>query len=81
MKAKAVVRDVGRVLDMPYADVDRIAKQIPPALDMTLDKALAENPVLARHGDEGPAGQGAARHRQAPRGDDAPRLGVTPPAW
>jgi DNA polymerase-3 subunit alpha len=46
MKAKAVVRDVGRALDMSYADVDRIAKQIPPALDMTLDKALAENPVL-----------------------------------
>jgi DNA polymerase-3 subunit alpha len=46
MKAKAVIRDVGRALDMPYADVDRIAKQIPPALDMTLDKALAENPVL-----------------------------------
>jgi DNA polymerase III subunit alpha len=46
MKAKAVVRDVGRVLEMPYADVDRIAKQIPPALDMTLEKALAENAVL-----------------------------------
>jgi DNA polymerase-3 subunit alpha len=46
MKAKAAVRDVGRVLDMSYADVDRVAKQIPAALDMTLDKALAENPVL-----------------------------------
>jgi DNA polymerase-3 subunit alpha len=46
MKAKAVVRDVGRTLDMPYADVNNIAKQIPAALDMTLDKALAENPVL-----------------------------------
>jgi len=46
MKAKAVVRDVGRALDLPYADVDRIAKQIPAALDMTLDKALAENPLL-----------------------------------
>jgi len=46
MKAKAVIRDVGRALDMPYADVDRVAKQIPPALDMTLDKALAENPLL-----------------------------------
>jgi DNA polymerase III subunit alpha len=46
MKAKAVVRDVGRALDMPYADVDRIAKQIPAALDMTLEKALAENPIL-----------------------------------
>jgi len=46
MKAKAVVRDVGRALDMPYADVNNIAKQIPPALDMTLEKALAENPIL-----------------------------------
>jgi DNA polymerase-3 subunit alpha len=47
MKAKAVVRDVGRALDLSYADVDRIAKQIPSTLDMTLDKALAENPSLA----------------------------------
>ena len=46
MKARAVVRDVGRALDMPYADVNNIAKQIPSALDMTLDKAIAENPVL-----------------------------------
>ena len=46
MKAKAVVRDVGRVLEMPFADVDKVAKQIPPALDMTLDKALEENPAL-----------------------------------
>jgi DNA polymerase-3 subunit alpha len=47
MKAKAVVRDVGRALDLPYADVDRIAKQIPAALDMTLDKALVESQPLA----------------------------------
>ena len=46
MKARAVVRDVGRTLGMSYADVDRVAKQIPPALDMTLDKALGENPTL-----------------------------------
>jgi DNA polymerase III subunit alpha len=46
MKAKAVVRDVGRVLEMPYADVDKVAKQIPPALDMTLDKALEESEPL-----------------------------------
>ena len=38
--AKMVVRDVGRVLGLPYGDCDRIAKMIPPALDMTLDKAL-----------------------------------------
>jgi DNA polymerase-3 subunit alpha len=46
MKAKAVVRDVGRVLEMPFADVDKVAKQIPPALDMTLEKALEENQTL-----------------------------------
>ena len=46
MKAKAVVRDVGRVLEMPYADVDKVAKQIPPALDMTLEKALEESEPL-----------------------------------
>jgi DNA polymerase III subunit alpha len=46
MKAKAVVRDVGRVLEMPYADVDKVAKQIPAALDMTLDKALEESETL-----------------------------------
>src|SRR6188472_118386 len=46
MKARAVVRDVARVMDIPYADADRVAKAIPPALDMTLAKALDENPVL-----------------------------------
>ncbi|HEX9406040.1 MAG TPA: DNA polymerase III subunit alpha, partial [Thermoanaerobaculia bacterium] len=46
MKAKAVIRDVGRVLEMPFGDVDKVAKLIPPALDMTLDKALEESPAL-----------------------------------
>src|SRR6185295_15280412 len=46
MKAKAVVRDVARVLDMPYADADKIAKMIPFDLKMTLDKALEESPQL-----------------------------------
>jgi DNA polymerase III subunit alpha len=46
MKARAVVRDVGRSLDIPFADVDRVAKLIPPTLDMTLDKALEEVPQL-----------------------------------
>jgi DNA polymerase III subunit alpha len=46
MKAKAVVRDVGRVLDMSYAEVDKIAKMIPFDLKMTLDKALDESPPL-----------------------------------
>jgi len=40
MAAKAVVRDVGRVLDHPYGYVDKLAKLIPHELDMTLDRAL-----------------------------------------
>jgi DNA polymerase III subunit alpha len=46
MKARAVVRDVARVMDIPYADADKVAKAVPAALDMTLDKALEQNPVL-----------------------------------
>jgi DNA polymerase-3 subunit alpha len=46
MKARAVIRDVGRVLDIPYADVDRIAKLIPATLDATLRSALDEVPQL-----------------------------------
>ena len=46
MAAKAVVRDVGRVLGMPYGYVDRIAKLIPFEIGITLDKALADDPEL-----------------------------------
>ncbi len=46
MKAKAVVRDVGRVLEMPYKDVDKIAKMIPSNLGITLEKALEEEKAL-----------------------------------
>ena len=40
MAARGVIRDVGRVMNMPYADVDAIAKQVPNALHITLDDAL-----------------------------------------
>jgi len=46
MKARAAVRDVGRVLEMPYAEVDRLAKLIPAAPDMTLERALEIEPRL-----------------------------------
>ncbi len=46
MAAKAVVRDVGRVLDHPYGYVDKIAKLVPHELEMTLDKALEQEPLL-----------------------------------
>jgi DNA polymerase-3 subunit alpha len=47
MKARAVVRDVGRVMEFPISEVDRVAKLIPATLDMTLDKAIEEIPALA----------------------------------
>ncbi len=46
MGAKAVVRDVGRVLGMPFGEVDRIAKLVPAELKMTIDKAVDRVPEL-----------------------------------
>ncbi|MBR3040334.1 MAG: DNA polymerase III subunit alpha [Lachnospiraceae bacterium] len=46
LQARGVIRDVARVLDMPYNIADQIAKQIPMELGMTLDKALNMNPAL-----------------------------------
>ena len=47
MAAKAVIRDVGRVMDIPYAQVDAVAKMVPNELNMTLDKAM-DNPDLKK---------------------------------
>ena len=46
LSAKSVIRDVGRVLDVPYSEVDKIAKMIPFEIHMTIDKALEENREL-----------------------------------
>ncbi len=46
LAARGVIRDVGRVMDLPYAFVDNIAKQIPNELGITIDKALMMNPEL-----------------------------------
>ena len=43
LAARGVIRDVGRVMDLPYAFVDSIAKMVPQELNITLDKALAAN--------------------------------------
>ena len=48
MAAKAVLRDVGRVMDIPYAQVDAVAKMVPNDLHITLDKALSMNPDLRK---------------------------------
>lgn len=54
LAARGVIRDVGRVLDMPYAQVDTIAKMIPQELNITIDKALDMNPELKRAYEEQP---------------------------
>ncbi len=46
MKARGVIRDVGRALDIPFGEVDKVAKLIPEQLKMTIDKAVAEEPKL-----------------------------------
>jgi DNA polymerase-3 subunit alpha len=46
MAARAVLRDVGRVLRIPYADVDRLSKLVPAELNMTLERALKLSPEL-----------------------------------
>ena len=46
MAAKAALKDVGRAIDMPYGEVDRIAKLVPNQLNITLDEALKQSPQL-----------------------------------
>lgn len=48
LAARGVIRDVGRVMDLPYAFVDSIAKMIPQELNITIDKALQMNPELRK---------------------------------
>jgi DNA polymerase-3 subunit alpha len=47
MAAKAAIKDVGRALDMPYGEVDRIAKMIPTTVGITIDQALKDSPTLS----------------------------------
>jgi len=46
MAAKAVLKDAGRALDMPYGDVDRLAKMVPLTLNISLEEALKQSPQL-----------------------------------
>jgi len=48
LAARGVIRDVGRVMDLPYAQVDTIAKMIPQELNITIDKALQMNPEFKK---------------------------------
>jgi DNA polymerase III subunit alpha len=54
MAAKAVLKDAGRALDMPYGDVDRLAKMVPLTLNISLEEALKQSPQLEAACKEGP---------------------------
>lgn len=54
MAARACIRDVGRAMNYPYSEVDRIAKMIPTMLNITIDKALELNPELSTAYEEEP---------------------------
>lgn len=54
MAARGAIRDVGRALNIPYNEVDVVAKQVPNELHITIDKALSVNPELKKMYDEKP---------------------------
>ena len=82
LQARAVLRDVGRVLQMPYGQVDRLCKLVPqnPANPVTLAKAIEGEPRFAEEAEKEPVVADAARRsRRSSRGSTAtPR--PTPPA-
>ena len=73
MAAKAAIKDVGRVLDMPYAEVDRIAKMIPGSVGMTIDKAMAGVAAIGRGLWPGAADKRADRHGEKAGGNGPQR--------
>ncbi len=54
MAAKAAIKDVGRALDLPYGDVDRIAKMVPATIGVTIEQALKDSPPLQEAYDKDP---------------------------
>ena len=76
LQARGVLRDVGRVLQMPYGQVDKLTKLVPqnPAAPVTLAAAIAERAEAAGVPRRGPGGGARLRHRAAPRRPDAARL-------
>ncbi len=74
MQARAVIRDVGRALDMPYSEVDRIAKMIPNTLNITLKDALDQEPRLKELAGSNPEVQKLLTLAQSLEGLTAPCL-------
>ncbi len=74
LKAKSAIRDVGRVMGMPFGDVDRIAKLIPDELNITIEQALKDTPQLRELVDGDEDVRLLVETARAPRG-------LGPPLW
>ena len=81
MAAKAAIKDCGRALDMPYGDVDRIAKLVPATVGMTIDKALEEVARSAQGLRQRQADSRADRHGEEAGGAGARRRACTHRRW
>jgi DNA polymerase-3 subunit alpha len=68
MASRAALRDLGRVLKVPFGDMDRIAKMVPPDVNMTLEKAFAQNPDLRRLEDDDPTFRRVVKHARVIEG-------------
>ena len=78
MASKAAIKDVGRALEMPYAEVEKIAKMIPPPVrgrNVSIEDAIEQNPELKRAIDTDARVTRRDRNRAAARGLLAPRFG------
>ena len=69
MAARAAIRDVGRVLNVPLPDVDRLAKLVPQVVSITLERALKESRELNELYEHEVVGKADHRHRPPARGD------------
>ena len=54
MAARAAIKDVGRALDLPYGEVDRVAKMVPATIGVTISKALQDSPQMQEAYDKEP---------------------------
>ncbi|HMB68672.1 MAG TPA: DNA polymerase III subunit alpha, partial [bacterium] len=68
MASRAALRDIGRVLKVPFGEMDRIAKMVPPDVNMTLEKAFAQNPDLPRLEQEDPTFRRVVKHARVIEG-------------
>src|SRR6202034_788339 len=80
MAARAAIKDVGRALDLPYGEVDRVAKMVPATIGVTITKALQDSPQMQEAYDKEPQVKSSSTPRGNSRGWCAGRA-CMPPVW